>query len=656
MTVSRRPTWILVLAGLVATAAIASVVRGSDPVTLRPVPEAPRRVALLIGIGDYEHFERDGKPGQSDLQGPENDVERIRKSLERFGFVGEDVRILRDSNASKAGIAEAFRWIAGRAGNREDSVVIFYSGHGSFAPDLDGDEAEIAPGDTVDEGLVPWDAADIHDPGQLVLDDEIREWLTAMPTANVTMIVDACYSGTVTRGDVGATPKGPLVPGGGGAGMDLGSTPGHTLITAASPSQLAFEEWHPATDLYFGRLTYHLTRVLDEADATMRYDDLMLRVERELTSSGSPAQFQNPQLEGERAARLFHVGGDLPRRASVTVLSSSNALEIDAGAIHGVRPSAVYDVYLPEEMEFRGDPLATIRVESVDLRTSRVIRVKGATSLPLGARAVLSRVPSGAERVHEIDVFLDRGAEGLANAVDSLEFVRITSDERTADARITRNGDGYLIWVGADSLPPQTADIDAGLTVSEPAIVYRGTRNALCRPLRRAFAISSFEAIENPVDPGWVEVRLAFTLVSENPPQDETFAPDTVVVGRQYHLWARVDGAEGQQLYLTVAIEGYTSDPSVIWPEYNAMNQPAPLNQWFRVFRRGITPDEPAGPEKLIAVAGPTQFDLHSLVQSFPSCEVSRGLGGEFQASDQPATSWQAFRHLVIIEPSDGDR
>ncbi|MGH9320881.1 MAG: caspase family protein, partial [Vicinamibacteria bacterium] len=159
MTARRRATWIVVLAGLVATAALTSVVRGSDPVTLRPMPEAPRQVALLIGIGDYEHFEDGGKPGQSDLQGPGNDVERIRKSLERFGFVGEDVRILRDSNASKAGIFEAFRWVAGRARNPKDSVVIFYSGHGTFASDLDGDEAEVTPGDTLDEGLVPWDAA-----------------------------------------------------------------------------------------------------------------------------------------------------------------------------------------------------------------------------------------------------------------------------------------------------------------------------------------------------------------------------------------------------------------------------------------------------------------------------------------------------------------
>ncbi|MDX1623783.1 MAG: caspase family protein [Gemmatimonadota bacterium] len=609
-------------------------------------------MALLIGIGDYQHFGEYGEIGRTDLRGPPNDVERMRKSLERFGFTGEDVRIVRDAEASRAGVAEAFRWVAARASGPEDTVVIFYSGHGSFSLDLDGDEADAVPGDTLDEGLVPWDASDIHDPDQLVLDDQIRRWLAEIPTPNVTMIVDACYSGTMTRGDVSATPKGPLAPGGEGTAMDLTSAAGHTLITAAAPSQVAYE-WRPkGSDLYFGKLTYFLTGTLDAADPSSRYDEIMARVEREVASSGSPSEYQTPQLEGDRGARLFHVSGDLPRRAYVTLTSSADALKIDAGAVHGVRPSALYEVYPPGEKEFREGGLGTIRIDSVDLESSSAVPVEGGEGIPSGARAVLSRFPPGAERIDGIEVLLGEGAGGLVETLEPLEFVSVSSERSGTDARITRRGDGYVVWVGADSLPPQSEDVQAGrtVTVAGAGILYRGTAGALCRPLRRAFAIAAFEAIENPVNPGRSEVRLAFVPAGARPSEHQGFAPDTVVVGRSYDLWARVDAPRDPPLYLTIAIEGYSSDPFVVWPPPHEMNRPFAIGRWARLHER-ISVVEPAGGELLIAVVGPAQFDFHSLVRSLPTCETIRGSAtSEFRHADQPANSWQSFRHALIIE------
>lgn len=613
--------------------------------------DAPPRIALLIGIADYQHFGDDGKPGQTDLRGPGNDVERMRKALERFGFAGEDVRIVRDAEASKAGFSEAFGWVAERASDPEASVVIYYSGHGSFARDLDGDEADVAPGDTLDEGLVPWDAADIHDPDQIVLDDQIGEWLAAIPTENVTVIIDACYSGTVTRGEVGATPKGPLAPGGPGTALDLATGPGHTLITASSPVEPAYE-WRPTgSDLHFGKLTYYLTRALDAADATIRYDDVIRQVREDVAASGSPSQFQTPQLEGARSARLFHVQGDLPRRAYVTVAPAEEGLTIDAGAVHGVRRGALYDVYPAGEMEFRDTLRATIRIEEVDLETSLAMPVDGKEDIPDGGRAVLSRVPVGAERIDRIAVFLEASAEPLADAVRQLDFAHLVADESGANARISKSGEGYVVWVGADSLPPQEGEVEGGLALTEPSGAYRGTPEAICRPLRRAFAIATFEAIENPVDvAGHVDVQLVLTPPDESPSPYISAAPDTVVIGQPYHYWAKIEADEGARYFLTVAIQGYTSEPSVFFPARNAMNQPFPLNQWIRLTGRPLRPVRPAGSEQILALATPTQFDLHSLVESLPGCETTRSRGtGEAELADQPATHWQSFRHHVVI-------
>src|SRR5687768_13621142 len=52
---------------------------------------APRHVALLIGIASYAHFSDAGEPGKTRLHAPvANDIPRMQKSLERWGFLPGD--------------------------------------------------------------------------------------------------------------------------------------------------------------------------------------------------------------------------------------------------------------------------------------------------------------------------------------------------------------------------------------------------------------------------------------------------------------------------------------------------------------------------------------------------------------------------------------
>ena len=55
-----------------------------------------RHLALLIGIGDYQRFKAFGYAPRVDLKGPPHDLERMRLTLRRFGFEGDNVRILKD--------------------------------------------------------------------------------------------------------------------------------------------------------------------------------------------------------------------------------------------------------------------------------------------------------------------------------------------------------------------------------------------------------------------------------------------------------------------------------------------------------------------------------------------------------------------------------
>jgi len=82
----------------------------------------------------------------------------------------------------------------------EDRIVFYFSGHGSNTPDFDGDET-----DGVDEVLVTHDVRRVTRQGKraltgVVTDDKLAALIADIPSDNVWIIVDACHSGTVSRG------------------------------------------------------------------------------------------------------------------------------------------------------------------------------------------------------------------------------------------------------------------------------------------------------------------------------------------------------------------------------------------------------------------------------------------------------------------------
>ena len=137
--------------------------------------------ALCIGINNY--------PGtHMDLKGCVNDANDWAAELGNRGF---SVSKLIDSEATKAAMVAGFRNVIGRAGNG-DLVVITYSGHGTYVPDINGDEV-----DGLDEALCPYD---LQTAGAALLDDEIHALFAARAAGvRLLLISDSCHSGTVTR-------------------------------------------------------------------------------------------------------------------------------------------------------------------------------------------------------------------------------------------------------------------------------------------------------------------------------------------------------------------------------------------------------------------------------------------------------------------------
>ncbi len=97
------------------------------------------KLAVCVGINNY--------PGNgNDLFGCINDAEDWSVELTKRGF---EVAKLLDEKATRSAIKKALVKAVKKA-QANDTVVFTYSGHGSWQPDKDGDEA-----DGRDEGWCP---------------------------------------------------------------------------------------------------------------------------------------------------------------------------------------------------------------------------------------------------------------------------------------------------------------------------------------------------------------------------------------------------------------------------------------------------------------------------------------------------------------------
>ena len=216
----------------------------------------PTRRALLIGISQYRNLPR--------LPGAKNDIALVQRVLQsKLGFAPDDIRILVDEDATRAGILRALQQLVQEA-RPQDLVYVHYSGHGSQAIDINGDERD----DRRDETLVPVDGRSPGVPD--ITDDELQMLLARLKSEHAIIVLDACHSGTATRGFVRARAIPPdnrvelyrntvkrtraIVP--------LISAR-HVLLTGAAAHEEALEAW--VTGAPHGLFTYALMNSLSSA-------------------------------------------------------------------------------------------------------------------------------------------------------------------------------------------------------------------------------------------------------------------------------------------------------------------------------------------------------------------------------------------------------
>jgi hypothetical protein len=296
--------------------------------------------ALLIGIQDYSQT-----PFES-LKGSVNDVGLMKGILrERFGFQDKDFIILLDEKATHSGIEKAFKALTGRVRSNDDFVFVYYSGHGSETPDLNGDEKNGG----YDQTWVSYGARRGRDNllnDYDVLDDEINAWLAAIyqKTDQVVFVSDSCHSATVSRGEVPVSravsrDDRPHLRG----NIAYTSTQlSHGIrLGAARDDEFALELEKDAHS--YGVFTWYWAKALEQAQAWETWYDVFRRTYRFVTAQRDDAQ--HPQISGGHRQRVLGGGFKaLPPTVPIKVIYEG-WIEIEAGSLAGVTQGSVYGLY-----------------------------------------------------------------------------------------------------------------------------------------------------------------------------------------------------------------------------------------------------------------------------------------------------------------------
>lgn len=161
---------------------------------------AETKRALLVGISDYGNAMEDPNKW-ANISGA-NDVLLLSPLFSEHGYI---VTSLVDSQANHTNITNALMELA-KESKKGDFVYIHFSMHGQPFEDLNGDEE-----DGWDEALIPVDAEMLYAEGVYegknhLLDDELEVYFNDIRSklgseGQLIVILDACHSGTASRGD-----------------------------------------------------------------------------------------------------------------------------------------------------------------------------------------------------------------------------------------------------------------------------------------------------------------------------------------------------------------------------------------------------------------------------------------------------------------------
>ncbi len=294
-----------------------------------------------------------------------NDVPLIKDALYKLGFEDKNIVVLKDENATKRQIIDEMERSLLQSTSSGDIAYFHFSGHGQQLQDTSGDEV-----DGYDEALVPFDAMQDFKPGVYegqnhISDDELNIEYSKIrtklgPTGHFLCTIDACHSGTSTRGiGIARGTDIPLAPADYRAKNRTKKTDNSELdavqdesrmapivaFFGAMANQLNFEV-HADDNKTYGALSFAFSKAINTLPQKASYQQLFDRIK--LTISGTNSN-QTPEFTGILAQPVL--GGKYERTPDYFLIRDwhdETSLVIDGGFLKGISPGTVVGFYEPD--------------------------------------------------------------------------------------------------------------------------------------------------------------------------------------------------------------------------------------------------------------------------------------------------------------------
>jgi len=578
---------------------------------LAPMAHAGAVHALLIGVGDYPE-----SSGWADLHAGAD----VALMADTLGALGADhIHRLEGRAATREGIVAAIEERLRVPAEAGDHLLLHYSGHGQQLADDDGDEA-----DGLDEGLAVWGAprrgdAD-YDGAAHLRDDELGALLESLretvgPAGSVTVVLDACHSGTATRGGLpvrgGAPPIGAARPtahaAGGAFGQEIiqpladAERAPLVVLSAARADQVAREVYGPDGQP-MGALTLALARSLSALPRDGTWRSLHARVRAEMAQL---VRGQSPQIEGDADRVVFSADS---RQAAlgfdVAAVVSRDEIRVAVGTLHGLAPGSLIALVPPDAPDAHPSRhLARATVTESAATTSVAVLAPDSADAEtlLGARAV---VVAWARSPASLRVQIDTGSRGHDKAwraaLGGISLIEIT-DERPDVVLELR--DGALELADASDLDRVLASgpADAEPTGSELLAAISGqARGRLIGGLSLDGERHRVDLRLLPADRG--ADGLCRPSGAESADDEQVFHP-----GDSFLLEVQSQGEASS--WLTFVYTDPLGAPSQLWPQEGlSPDRLAPGQRWLLPFCATVSP--PFGVEQIKLFATRNPVDL----------------------------------------------
>lgn len=599
--------------------------------TLAVLPARADVRAVLVGVGDYLTLD-------ADLKGPPADARLMAETLAGRGVKPSDMVVLTsDPTNLPVGVVTAAPLrdailaameAAAAASDPGDTVVFYFSGHGSQAPDMSGDE-----GGGYDEILLPADAAGwkgaTASVENAILDDELQAWAQGLLSRGVALVglVDACHSATGFRAIGGAGVARVIDPEALGIPDDVVPVAGakaaplrgdFVFLYSSQSDQRSFE--YPLGDgiTWHGEFTLRLAEVLRTAPEASW---------AQVLAATTDAMVQGPARqmpEGEGTLLEAQVFGTGAAEARVRV----DGAVLKAGLLQGLAEGSEVAVFAEAS---GGAALAVLRVSGV---TAREALLEGA--VPDGAiwAEVVSLAPP---------VPLRLAVAMRADAADGFDYApwlaALPAGEGSADL-IPILTEGGVALAGADGvLDPEGPGSSPRIVLAAGETPAEGVARMLAQAahglrLREVLAGAAGRSLTGKPALSMAIERRAGTMADGGCGAAGNASPYDPAAGVSGcdQLWLTLTNAGGKTQDVSVLYFAADFAVTPIWPSQNLANRLAP-GESIRVGLQ-VEPADVAGLEEIWVLAVPADPDA-------PRVDLTRLATAEtLRGGADPMTVW----------------